>query len=35
MCKKIEESIDYLMIHFEVLRDLWSSLFNLLGGGYA
>ena len=30
MCNKSGESIDYLL-HCEVVRDLWSSLFNLFG----
>jgi hypothetical protein len=30
MCKKSGESIDYLL-HCEVVRELWSSLFNLFG----
>jgi hypothetical protein len=30
-CKKSEESIDHLLIHCEVARDLWSSLFQLFG----
>jgi hypothetical protein len=29
MCKKSEESIDYLPHHCEVVRNLCSSLFNL------
>jgi hypothetical protein len=29
MCKKSRESIDHLMIHFKVARELWSSILNL------
>jgi hypothetical protein len=31
MCKKSGESIDHLLIHCEVARDLWSYMFNLFG----
>jgi hypothetical protein len=31
MCKNSEESIDLLLLHSEVERDFWSSLFNLFG----
>jgi hypothetical protein len=31
MYKKSGESIDHLLLHCEVARDLWSSLFNLFG----
>jgi hypothetical protein len=31
MCKNSEESIDHLLLHSEVERDFWSSLFNLFG----
>jgi hypothetical protein len=30
MCKKSGESINHLLLHCEVTRDLWSSLFNFL-----
>jgi hypothetical protein len=31
MCKKSKESIDHLLLHCVVARDLWNSSFNLLG----
>jgi hypothetical protein len=31
MCKKSREFIDHLLLHCEVARELWSSLFNLFG----
>ncbi len=31
MCKKRGESIDHLLIHCEVARELWSSILNLFG----
>jgi hypothetical protein len=31
MCKKSGEPIDYLLIHCEVTRELWSSILNLYG----
>jgi hypothetical protein len=31
MCKKSGESIDHLLIHCEVARELWSSILNLFG----
>jgi hypothetical protein len=31
MCKKSEESIDHFLLHCEVARELWSSLFHLFG----
>jgi hypothetical protein len=31
MCKKNEESIDYLLLHCEVARDLWSYILILFG----
>jgi len=31
MCKKSGESIDHLLIHYEVARELWSSILNLFG----
>jgi hypothetical protein len=31
MCKKSGESIEHLLLHCEVARDLWSSLFNMFG----
>ena len=29
MCKKSGEFIDYLLLHCEVARDLWVSIFHL------
>jgi len=29
ICKKSGESTDHLLLHYEVARDLWSSLFHL------
>lgn len=31
MCKMSEESIDHLLIHCEVTKELWSSIINLFG----
>jgi hypothetical protein len=31
MCKKSEKSIDHLLIHCEVVRELWRSIFNMFG----
>jgi hypothetical protein len=31
ICNKSGESIDHLFLHCEVVRDVWSSLFNLFG----
>jgi hypothetical protein len=31
MCKKSGESIDHLLLYCEIARDLWSSLFHLVG----
>jgi hypothetical protein len=31
MYKKSEKSIEHLLLHCEVARDLWSSLFNMFG----
>jgi len=31
MCKKSEESIDNLLLHCEVARELWSAIFSLVG----
>jgi hypothetical protein len=31
MCKKSEESIDHLLLHCKVARDLWVSAFRLFG----
>jgi hypothetical protein len=31
ICKKSMESIDYLLIHCEVTKELWSSILNLFG----
>jgi hypothetical protein len=30
-CARRVESIDHLLIHCEVARDLWSSILNLFG----
>jgi hypothetical protein len=35
MCQKSEESVDHLLIHCEVSRELWSSIFNLFGVDWA
>jgi hypothetical protein len=29
MCKKSRKSIDHLLLHYEVARDLWVSVFRL------
>jgi hypothetical protein len=29
MCKRSGESIDHLLLHCEMARDLWSALFTL------
>jgi hypothetical protein len=29
MCKRSEESIDLLLLHYEVAQDLWIALFTL------
>lgn len=31
MCKKSGESIDHLLFHFKLARELWSSPFQLFG----
>jgi hypothetical protein len=31
MCNKSGESIDHLLIHCEVARELWSSILNMFG----
>jgi len=31
ICNKSGESIDHLLIHCEVARELWSSILNLFG----
>jgi len=31
MCKRCEEMIDHLLLHCKVARDLWVSIFHLLG----
>ena len=31
MCKMSEESIDHLLIHCEVTKELWSPILNLFG----
>jgi hypothetical protein len=31
MCKRSEESIDHLLLHCEVARELWVSMFRLFG----
>jgi hypothetical protein len=31
MCKKSSESIDHLLLHCEVARDLWATVFHLFG----
>jgi hypothetical protein len=31
MCKKSEESIDHLLRHFKVARELWTSIFRIFG----
>jgi hypothetical protein len=31
MCKKSGETIDHLLLHCEVARDLWSYIFTLFG----
>jgi len=31
MCRKSRESIDYLMLHYEVAKELWSYLLTLFG----
>jgi hypothetical protein len=31
MCKKSGKSTDHLLLHCEIAKELWSSLFNLLG----
>jgi hypothetical protein len=31
MSKKSEETMDYLLLHYEVARDLWVSIFRLFG----
>jgi hypothetical protein len=31
MCKKNEESMDHLLLHYEVAHDLWSYIFSLFG----
>jgi hypothetical protein len=31
ICKKSRESIDYLMLHCEVARDLWNYILTLFG----
>jgi hypothetical protein len=31
MCKKNEESIEHLLLHCEVARDLWSCILTLFG----
>jgi hypothetical protein len=31
MCKRIEESLDYLLLHCEVACTIWNAFFNHLG----
>jgi hypothetical protein len=31
MCKKSGKSIDYILLHCKVARDLWSLLFHFFG----
>jgi hypothetical protein len=31
MCKKSGEFIDHLLLHCEVARELWTSIFSLFG----
>jgi len=31
MCKKSKENIDHLLLHYEVARHLWVSIFHLFG----
>jgi hypothetical protein len=31
MCKMSEESINYILIHCELARELWSSILDLFG----
>jgi hypothetical protein len=31
MCKKSEESIEHLLLHCEVARDIWSYILTLFG----
>ena len=31
MCKKDGESIDHLLLHCHVARELWNMVFNLFG----
>jgi hypothetical protein len=31
MCKRNEESVDYLLLHYEVACTIWNAFFNRLG----
>jgi hypothetical protein len=31
MCKMSEESIEHILIHYKVTKELWSSILNLFG----
>jgi hypothetical protein len=31
MCKKSKEIIDHLLLHYDVAKDLWVSIFRLFG----
>ena len=31
MCKRSKESIDHLLRHHKVVKEVWNSLFNLFG----
>jgi hypothetical protein len=31
MCKRSKESIDHLLHHHKVVKEVWNSLFNLFG----
>jgi hypothetical protein len=31
MCKKSEESVNHLLLHFEMASALWNTIFNLVG----